>query len=74
MTRARQQSLDQVARLTRPVETAEFVARGWNAVEAALDCLGAPLEPLPERTFEVVVWVAEEGLAEGGFEVSPADR
>ena len=78
------QPIYQVAHVTRPVEAGEVVtmtllrdgsvvARGSNAAEAAFDCLGAPLEPLPKGSYEVTVSVGGERLAEGGFEVSPAD-
>lgn len=70
----------QVAHPSRTVEAGEpvtltlrdgdvEVARGSNVTDAAFDCLGAPLEPLPPGAYEVTLSVRGEVLAEGRFEV-----
>jgi len=82
-TFAADQSIYQVAHLSRPVEAGEvvtltmrldgaLVAEGSNPTEFAFDCLGTPLEPLDPGAYTVAVEVGSEVLAVGSFEVTPS--
>ena len=48
-----------------------IVAEGTSNSDAAFDCLGTTLQPLPAGRYTVRVLVGDEVLAEGAFEVSP---